>query len=99
MITTFKSNFKCEILGLDEGFQGICFGHVFFKACQYATINEKVYKNLWFISIKSTQLNLQKCITSGLKGWERQTRMEHGMFKFKHSPKKIEYSNKNKTNF
>jgi hypothetical protein len=31
MITIFKSNFKCEILGLDEIFQSICFGHVFLR--------------------------------------------------------------------
>ncbi len=46
MIYTLKSNVKCEVLALDESFQGTCFGHVFFKACQYATINEKVCKNL-----------------------------------------------------
>jgi hypothetical protein len=34
-----------------------------------------------------------------LKFRERQTRMEQGMFKFKYSPKKIEYSNKNEVNF
>jgi hypothetical protein len=27
---------KCETLGLEESFQGTCFGHVFSKACQYA---------------------------------------------------------------
>jgi hypothetical protein len=46
LIYTLKSNVKCEVLGLDESFQGTCFGHVFLKACQYATINEKVCKNL-----------------------------------------------------
>jgi hypothetical protein len=46
MIYALKSNVKCEVLGLDESFQGTCFGHVFLKACQYATLNEKVCKNL-----------------------------------------------------
>jgi hypothetical protein len=32
---------KCEVLGLDESFQGIFFGHIFSKACQYATIDIK----------------------------------------------------------
>jgi hypothetical protein len=29
MTTTLKSIVKCEVLGLDEIFQGTCFGHVF----------------------------------------------------------------------
>jgi len=38
--------FCCEILGLEESFQGYCFGHAFFKACQYAIIENKVCKNV-----------------------------------------------------
>ncbi len=34
-----------------------------------------------------------------LKVWERQIVMEQGMFKFKHSPKKVEYSREDKVNF
>ncbi len=63
MTTTLKSIIKCEVIDLNEKFQGNCFGHVFSKACQYAITNEKVCKNLWFISIKYAQLNLQKCVT------------------------------------
>jgi len=44
---------KCEVFGLNESFQSVCFGHAFSKACQYATINKKVCKNFKFISIKS----------------------------------------------
>jgi hypothetical protein len=62
MTITFKLIVKCEILGLDESFQCTCFGHVFSKVCTYVTIDERVCKNLRFISIKSTQLDLQKCI-------------------------------------
>jgi hypothetical protein len=51
---------------------------------------KRFIKTFDFISIKFTQLDLQKCITNGLKGWEKNTRMEQGMFKFKHLPKKIE---------
>jgi hypothetical protein len=54
MLIALKS-IKCEVLGLDESFQGTCFGHIFSKACQYATTNEKIYKNLCFISIKFAQ--------------------------------------------
>ncbi len=34
----------CEVLGLEENFQGTCFDHAFLKACQYATTNEKSTK-------------------------------------------------------
>ncbi len=29
---------NCELVGLEESFQDTCFGHAFFKACQYETI-------------------------------------------------------------
>ncbi len=38
------------------------FGHVFPKACQYVTTNEKVCINLRYVSIKANQANLQKCM-------------------------------------
>jgi hypothetical protein len=63
---------KCEVLGLDEIFQGASFGHVFSKACQYVTIDEKVCRNFMFVSIKSTQSNLQKCIIwKGTQQWNK----------------------------
>jgi hypothetical protein len=43
------------VLGLKESFKGTCFGHVFSKACQYATIDEKVCKDLQYVSIKVAQ--------------------------------------------
>ncbi len=53
MTIALKFVVKCEVLGLDESYQGPCFGHVFSKACQYAITNKKVYMNLKFVSIKS----------------------------------------------
>jgi hypothetical protein len=53
-IISLKSIVKCQVLPFNENFQGICFGHVFSKACQYLTTNEKVCKKLKFIYIKST---------------------------------------------
>jgi hypothetical protein len=47
MTITLKSIMKCEAFGLDENFQGTFFDHVF-------SINEKICKNLRFVSIKST---------------------------------------------
>jgi hypothetical protein len=46
MTTTLKSIVSFDMLSLEENFQGICFGHAFSKACQYATTEEKVCKNL-----------------------------------------------------
>ncbi len=63
MSFVFKFVVNCETLCLQESFNGTCFGHVFFKACQYATIYEKVCKNIRYVFIKATQANLQKCIT------------------------------------
>ncbi len=45
---------NCEVLGMEESFQGNCFGHTFSKACQYGIAKEKISKNLKHISIKST---------------------------------------------
>jgi hypothetical protein len=39
MTIALKSIISCDMLGLKESFQGICFGHAFFKACQNATTN------------------------------------------------------------
>ncbi len=61
------------MLGLLENFQKTCFGHVFSKACQYATSDEKVCKGLKYVLIKSTYENVQKCITwpkKSSKGWQ-----------------------------
>jgi hypothetical protein len=44
-------------------FNGNCFGHVLSKGCQYGIIEEKVCKNMKFVSIKNAQFDIQKCIT------------------------------------
>ncbi len=58
-----KSTISCDVLDLEENFQGICFSHAFFKTCQYAKTNEKVCKGLKHVPIKVAQKDLQKCIT------------------------------------
>ncbi len=63
LTTALKSMVNYEVLGMEESFQGTCFGHAFFKACQCGTIEEFFCKNLKHIYIKSTQFDLQKCIT------------------------------------
>jgi hypothetical protein len=53
MTIALKSIMKCEVLGLDEKKLRYLFSPFFSKTCKYATTNEKVGKNLKFISIKS----------------------------------------------
>ncbi len=53
MVFPLKSVISCETLGLQKSF-GIYFGHVFSKACQYATTDEKMCKNLKYVFIKAT---------------------------------------------
>jgi hypothetical protein len=60
LTSALKSIIKCETLGLEESFQGPSYGHGFSKVCQYAKIDETIYKSLKYVSIKSTQTNLQK---------------------------------------
>jgi hypothetical protein len=62
MIATLKLVVSYDVLGLENYFYGIFFGHAFSKTCQYATTNDKVYKTL-YVSIKIAQGDLQKCIT------------------------------------
>jgi hypothetical protein len=49
---------KCEVLGLDESFQGTYFDHVFSMTSQYATTNKKNCENLKFVLIKFAYSNL-----------------------------------------
>jgi hypothetical protein len=58
MTIALKFVMKCEVLGLDESFQSICFGHPFFKACQCANTNEKFVK---ISSFFQSNLHYQIC--------------------------------------
>jgi len=62
MTTTLKSIISCDMLDLEESFNGIYFGHAFSKACQYATTKEKNCKYLQYVLIKYAQRDLEKCI-------------------------------------
>jgi hypothetical protein len=73
MITTLKAIINCEYFGLEESFQSTCFGHVFPKACQYDTKEEKVYKDLKYVSIKFVQANPQNA-SLGLRSLEKEGR-------------------------
>jgi hypothetical protein len=69
MTMVFKTIINCDVLELEESFNGTCFGCAISKTCQYATPKEKVCKNLKFVSIKSTEFDFKKCIT-----WPKKSR-------------------------
>ncbi len=48
MTIVLKSIVNWEVLGMEENFQGICFGHAFFKVC----------KDVQYVLIKTTQRDL-----------------------------------------
>ncbi len=54
---------SCEVLNLLTPFVGACLGHALSKVAKYATINDKVSKDLGVVSIKYVQSLLQACIT------------------------------------
>jgi hypothetical protein len=58
MTFAWKIVVSCDILGLEESYQGICFGHAFSRACQYVIANDKAYKDLTYVFIKIAQGNL-----------------------------------------
>jgi len=57
-----KSIMNCEVLGLEENFKGIYFGHVFFQSMSTWHNKWNVCRNLKYVSIKFAQVDLQKCI-------------------------------------
>ncbi len=63
MVTTLCSIVDCHLLKLQRVYEGMCFGHIMFKTCQYATNDEKVTTSLKWVIVKATQENLQKAIT------------------------------------
>jgi hypothetical protein len=55
-VTFEPPNHAFTLLGLEETFNGSCFGHVFSKACQYGTAKKKVCKDMRFMLIKNALL-------------------------------------------
>jgi hypothetical protein len=75
MTIALKAPITCDILNLEENYQGIFVGHAFSVAYQYATIDENVCKNLTYNIRKFVEvyINMVKKI------WESLTRMEQGL--------------------
>jgi hypothetical protein len=67
-----KAVVSCVDLDKAKPFDDYCFGHTLSKVCQYVTFDEKVGCGLLYASIKSTQADVQKCITWPNKSNSRQ---------------------------
>jgi hypothetical protein len=69
--TTLHFIIGCEPLKILKVYEGTCFGHVMFKACQYVTYDDKVFVGLQHVSVKDVQVNLQKNITWAKRSGKR----------------------------
>lgn len=58
-----SANISCDVLGLQDPYASVCFGHVMSKAAQYATTEDKVCMKMKEVSLKDAQAALQKTIT------------------------------------
>jgi hypothetical protein len=58
MTTSLKFVVNCEVLRLEESFNGSYFGHASSKTCQYFTIEKRVCKDLKYVSIKYVRFNI-----------------------------------------
>jgi hypothetical protein len=63
MGTTLRSIIDCELLKFLWVYEGICFVHVMFKACQYVMNDDKVLVGLSLVNVKDVQTSLQKKVT------------------------------------
>jgi hypothetical protein len=59
MTLALRSIASCDIPRLEESFNGSCFIHVFLKACQYGTIEKKVYKDMGFVQLRMHNLTFR----------------------------------------
>jgi hypothetical protein len=72
-----KAYVFCIDLDTTKPFDGYCFGRTLSKVCQYVTSDEKATCGLPYAFIKSTQVDVHKCITwpkksnKGQQAWEK----------------------------
>jgi hypothetical protein len=72
---------KCEVLGLDESFQGICFAIPFLKHVNVLILTKSLQKSqVCFNQVYI--IKFAKMYNLALKNLGRATRMEQGLFKF-----------------
>jgi len=86
------------VLGLQERFQGTCFGHALLKVCQYPTIDEFFGKDLQCVN-QNYPRRFVKMHNLAKKIRKRWARIGEGMCQFRSSLKEIEYSSEDKVTF
>jgi hypothetical protein len=62
MTLALRSIMSCDILRLEESFNGSCLKHVFSKACQYGIVEDKVYKDMGFMQLKMHNLTFRSSL-------------------------------------
>ncbi len=77
MTSTLRCVVHYDILGLEESFNGSCFGHVF--SCQYGTVKESFAKTWDLCQLKMHNLTF-KIALFGWKGLVRTNKVEQGMY-------------------
>jgi len=63
MTNLLKQVVSYETLEILAPFEGVCFGHALFKACQYGIFDEKISLGLQLVNIKFVQSLIKTCIT------------------------------------
>ncbi len=59
MTNVFKQIIRYKKLGILAPFEGVCFGHVFKKTCEYATFVEKFNLGLQHVNMKFAQFQFK----------------------------------------
>ncbi len=93
MTMTMTYVVSCEVLRLETPFVGSYWGHERFKCCQHAIDDSKICGGLTTISIKETQIILQK-LSLGPKRMGRGDKIGT-MHVFFSALMKVQYFNKN----
>ncbi len=75
MTIALKAPISCDILNLEENYQGTFVRHAFSEAYQYAIIDENVCKNLTYNIRKFVEVHINMV----KKIWESLTKMEQGL--------------------
>jgi len=58
MVIALHSIVDCELLNFPHAYEGTCFGHVLFKACQYSMNDEKCSMELRQVNVRDARVGL-----------------------------------------
>jgi hypothetical protein len=100
MVMNLQSLVDYKTLKILQVYEGTCFGHVMSKICEYGTNDDKVSIKLTFVSVKDSQVALQKIITwtknsaKRKQEWEKAC-MDSGLWLYKlKTPIKTRFASK-----